>query len=175
LSNQLATTLSSIVVTLRNPAPADLVDLTGGALSGREDMAAFKSKLEGLESELLGLKARSSEMGVIKSFSDIIPNIRLVDDVEAWLTSAFRTTNGDGNPYHTDRAVGEFLPEDDIPTFGPFTDPYVILAICEELEGTVTKSETLKERDLLEKAKLNHPGESTVIYALQHTIPNFLS
>jgi hypothetical protein len=49
------------------------------------------------------------------------------------------------------------------------------LAICEELEGTVTKGEILKERDLIEKAGLNHPGEPTIIYALRHTIPNFLA
>jgi hypothetical protein len=29
--------------------------------------------------------------------------------------------------------------------FGPFSDLYVILAVAEELEGTVTKGETLKE------------------------------
>jgi hypothetical protein len=42
------------------------------------------------------------------------------------------------------------------------------------MEGVVTKTETLKERDLLDKSGLNHPGESTVIYSLKHTIPNLL-
>jgi hypothetical protein len=180
LSSQLAAALN-IVMALRNTSSShsigdpNHVDLTGGAPSPKDEMNSFRLKLEGLEAELLGLKARSSEFGTIKSFSDIIPNIRSVNDVEAWLTMAFRQANGDGSPYHDNRAVGEFLPQDDIPTFGPFTDIYVILAICEELEGTVTKGETLKERDLIEKAGLNHPGESTVIYALKHTIPNFLS
>jgi hypothetical protein len=181
LSDQLASALN-IVMSLRNP-PQDQanvgtnhVDLTQRSFAARDDVNAFRIRLETLESELLGLKARSSELGMIKSFADIIPNIRSVNDVEAWLTVAFGNKNGeDGNPYHDDRGVGEFLPQDDIPTFGPFTDIYVLLAICEELEGIVTKGETLKERDLIEKAGLNHPGESTVIYALKHTIPNFLS
>jgi hypothetical protein len=99
----------------------------------------------------------------------------LANDVEAWLTAAFCDTDVDRNPYHGNCAVGEFLPQDDIPTFGPFTDIYVILAICEELEGTVMKGKKLKERDVIGKAGLNHLGESTVIYALKHTIPNFLS
>jgi hypothetical protein len=50
-----------------------------------------------------------------------------------------------------------------------------LLSVCEELEGTVSKGDTLKEREMIDKAGLNHPGESTVIYALKHTIPNFLS
>jgi hypothetical protein len=102
--------------------------------------------------------------------------IECVKDVEAWLTTAFLLVDGDGKPYHEDRAAGELFPEDkDIPTFGAFSDIYVVLAICEELEGTVTKGEILKERDLIEKAGLNHPGEPTIIYALRHTIPNFLA
>jgi hypothetical protein len=28
--------------------------------------------------------------------------------------------------------------------------------------------------ELIEKAGLNHPGESTVVYALKHPIPGFL-
>jgi hypothetical protein len=59
--------------------------------------------------------------------------------------------------------------------FGAFLEIYVVLAICEELEGAVTKGEILKERDLIEKAGLNHPGEPTIIYALRHTIPNYLA
>jgi hypothetical protein len=92
------------------------------------------------------------------------------------LTTASRDSDGGGDPYHEDRAVGEYLAEDDIPTFGPFSDLYVILAVAEELEGTVTKGETLKEREQIGKAGLNHPaGESTVIYALKQMIPNFLA
>jgi hypothetical protein len=98
-----------------------------------------------------------------------------VQDAEAWLSLAFRDPDGGGEPYHQDRTIGEFLPQDDVPTFGPFSDLYVILAVCEELEGTVTKGETLKEREQIGKAGLNHPGESTVVYALKHTIPNFLA
>jgi hypothetical protein len=52
---------------------------------------------------------------------------------------------------------------------------YIVLATCEELEGTVTKGEMLKEREQIEEAGLNHPGKLTVIYALKHTNPNFLS
>jgi hypothetical protein len=78
--------------------------------------------------------------------------------VEAWLTIAFHLVDGDGKPYHDNRAVKEFLPKDDIPTFGAFSDIYVVLAICKELEGTAIKGEILKERDLIEKACLNHPG-----------------
>jgi hypothetical protein len=119
------------------------VDLTGGTFEEREEVNAFRIRLEGLKSELLGLKAHSSKLGMIKSFSDIITNIRSVNDVEAWLMAAFCQSNGDGNPYHDNRTVCEFLPQDDIPTFGPFTDIYVILASCEELEGIVMKGEIL--------------------------------
>jgi hypothetical protein len=128
-------------------------------------LTTLKFRLGNLESNILGIKA----------FLDIIPNIQLDKDVEAWLTMDFCNPNGDGNPYHENCAVGKYLPQDDIPTFGPFSDIYVILAVCEELKGTVSKGETLKEREMIDKAGLNHPGESTVIYALKHTIPNFLS
>jgi hypothetical protein len=175
LTEQLETTLA-IVLSLRDAPqghiPSNPLDLTGSA---SPDLSTIRTKLANLESDILGLKAHSGNLGTVKAFSDIIPNIQSVKDVEAWLTMAFRDPDGEGNPYHENRAVGEYLPQDDIPTFGPFSDIYVILAVCEELEGTVTKGETLKERDLIEKAGLNHPGESTVIYALKHTIPNFLS
>jgi hypothetical protein len=99
-----------------------------------------------------------------------------VKDVKAWLTVALRQLDGDGEPYPEDRDVGEDFPKDDFPTFGPFLDFYVVLAILEELEGIiVTKGEILNECDLIKKAGLNHPGEPTIIYALKHTIPNFSS
>jgi hypothetical protein len=134
------------------------------------------SCFEILGANLASVKGQTKSLGTIKVFSGIIPNIKCVKDVEAWLTTAFHLVDGDGKPYHEDRAVGELFPEDNIPMSGAFSDIYyAVLAICEELEGTVTKREILKERDLIEKAGLNHPGEPTIIYALRHTIPNFLA
>jgi hypothetical protein len=151
------------------------VDLTGNIPNSSEALSAFISRLEILKANLASVKGQAKSLGTIKAFSGIISNIQCVKDVEAWLTTAFRLVDGSGEPYHEDRAVGKFFPEDNIPTFGAFSDIYVVLAICEELEGTVTKGEILKERDLIEKAGLNHPGEPTIIYALRHTIPNFLA
>jgi hypothetical protein len=166
---------SSIPSAPSNLAGNNLINLSGDVNSTKTSLSTFKAQLEGVESQLSSLRAESSNKGTVKSFSGIIPNIRSVWDVKAWLTTAFRDSDGGGDPYHEDCAVGEYLAEDDIPTFGPYSDLYVILAVAEELEGTVTKGETLKERERIGKAGLNHPGESTVIYALKHTIPNFLA
>jgi hypothetical protein len=177
LSEQLVATLLLVRDLKSSGSPPPLsaekhFDLTG---DGQESNAAFKARLESVESVLFSLKAETSVLGKIKSFLGIIPNIQSVKDVEAWLTTAFRDPDGGGAPYHEDREKGEYLPEDDIPTFCAFSNVYVVLATCKELEGVVTKTETLKERDLLDKSGLNHPGESTVIYSLKHTIPNLLS
>jgi hypothetical protein len=92
--------------------------------------AAFKARLEVVESDLFLLKAETSVLGKIKSFSGIIPNIQSMKDVEAWLMTAFLDPNGGGPPYHEDREKGEYLPKDTIPTFGAFPDVYVVLATC---------------------------------------------
>ena len=56
-------------------------------------------------------------------------------------------------------------------SFGPFSDLLVILAIAEDLECQSTKGETLKEMEAFDKARLNHPGEATVAYALRQLPP----
>lgn len=149
-----------------------LFDLTNNS---QDPMAAIRFKIETLEAEFSVFKTESSESGTIQSFPDILPSMQLAKDLEAWLMLAFQDPDVNGNPYNEDQVAGEYLPEDDILTFGPFTDIYVVLAALEELEGVVTRGKTLKEREQLKKSSSNHPGESTVIYALKHTIPNFLS
>jgi hypothetical protein len=70
--------------------------------------------------------------------------------------------------------VGEYLFEDDIPTFGPISDFFVVLCTAKDLDFRASKGETLKEMAMIKKAGLNHPGESTVVCALKHPIPGFL-
>jgi hypothetical protein len=147
---------------MTSPDLGNHVDLTGNIQPSGEALSSLLSCFEILEANLALVKGQTKSLGTIKAFSGIIPNKQCVKDVEAWLITAFRLVNQDGKPYHEDRAVGEYLPKDNIPTFGAFSDIYVVLAICKEPEGTVTKGEILKERDLIEKAGLNHPGEPTI-------------
>ena len=95
--------------------------------------------------------------------------------MEAWVSRAFAGDPNNPNPVQEDRGTGEFIPEDDVPTFGPFSDVFVVLAVAEDLESQDTKGETLKEMEMLEKAGLQHPGESTVVYALKQTIPGIFA
>jgi hypothetical protein len=175
LSSQLATALN-IVQALRNQAPPatnvsfQTVDPTQTPNWRRE----LELKLDTMDADLNFLKTQADSNGSISSFSTLIPSFQSVEDVEAWLKKGFAKGGGDDQPYHEDRSVGEYLPEDDIPTFGPFSDFFVVMCTCEDLESRATKGETLKEMELIEKAGLNHPGESTVVYALKHPIPGFL-
>jgi hypothetical protein len=131
-------------------------------------------QLETIEADVSFLKTQADSSGSIRSFSTLIPSFQSVEDVEAWIKKGFSKGGGDDQPYHEDRSSGEYLPEDDIPTFGPFADFFVVMCTCEDLESRATKGETLKEMEAIEKAGLNHPGESTVVYALKHPIPGFL-
>jgi hypothetical protein len=70
-------------------------------------------------------------------------------------------------------SLNNIFPRMTSPLLGP-SPTSVVLAICKELEGTITKGKILlNERDLIKKADLNHPGEPTITYTLRHTIPNF--
>jgi hypothetical protein len=89
LTKQLETTLA-IVLSLRDAPqghiPSNPLDLTG---LPSQDLSLVRTKLVNLESDILGLKAHSGNLGTVKAFLDIIPNIQSVKDVEAWLTMAF--------------------------------------------------------------------------------------
>jgi hypothetical protein len=75
------------------------IDLTGTSSTSQQLYSGLMSKLEMLEADLSSIKGQSKSAGLIKSFSGIIPNIQCVKDVEAWLTTAFRRLDGDGEPY----------------------------------------------------------------------------
>jgi hypothetical protein len=49
------------------------------------------------------------------------------------------------------------------PTFGPFCDIYVLLAAAKDLDLVLSKGDTLKEIDYIQKAGIKHPAEAVVI------------
>jgi hypothetical protein len=120
-------------------------------------------KLDTIDADVNFLKTQSDSSGSILSFSTLIPSFQPVCGRCGSLVKE-RLRGGDGQPYHEDRSVGIYLPEDDIRTFGPFSDFFVVMCTCKDLERKATKGETLKEMELIEKAGLNHPGESTMVY-----------
>jgi hypothetical protein len=131
-------------------------------------------QLETMEAEEGFLKMQADANGSISSFLTLIPSFQSVKDVKAWIKKGFAKGGGDGQPYHDNRSSGEYLSDDDIPTFCQFANFFVVMCTCEDLESRATKGESLKEMEAIEKAGLNHQGESTVVYALKHPIPGFL-
>ena len=59
----------------------------------------------------------------------------------------------------------------DRPTFGPFCDIYVLLGAFEDLDSVLSKGDTLKEMDCIQKAGIKHPAEAVVIYSLKRAVP----
>ena len=59
----------------------------------------------------------------------------------------------------------------DGPTFGPFCDIYVLLAAFEDLDSVLSKGDTLKEMDYIQKAGIKHPAEAVIIYSLKRAVP----
>ena len=57
------------------------------------------------------------------------------------------------------------------PTFGPFCDIYVLLATAEDIDSVMSKGDTLKEMDYIQKAGIAHPAEAVVIYSLKRAVP----
>jgi hypothetical protein len=54
----------------------------------------------------------------------------------------------------------------DGPTFRPFCDIYVLMAAAKDLDLVLSKGDTLKEMDYIQKAGINHPAEAVAIYSL---------
>jgi hypothetical protein len=89
-----------------------------------------------MDTDVNFLKTQANSNGSMSSFSALIPSFQFVEDVEAWLKKGFAKGGGDGQqPYHEYRSVGEYLPEDHIPTFGPFSGFFVVMCTCEDLGG----------------------------------------
>jgi hypothetical protein len=57
------------------------------------------------------------------------------------------------------------------PTFGPLCDIYVLLAAAKDLDLVLSKGDTLKEMDYIQKAGIKHPTEAVVIYSLKRAVP----
>jgi hypothetical protein len=55
--------------------------------------------------------------------------------------------------------------------YGGFCDIYVLFATFEDDQARVTKGESLKEMDNLQKSGVKHPSEAVVLYSFKRAVP----
>jgi hypothetical protein len=134
----------------------------------------FSSTIENLRAEIKLIRQQAGSGGSISCFPDLLlPGVQSLEDVHSWVVANFGGAQGDpggGDPYSSiwadindTGAAG--------PTFGPFCDIYVLLAAAEDLDSILSKGDTLKEMDYIQKAGINHPAEAVVIYSLKRAVP----
>jgi hypothetical protein len=141
LSSQLGATLN-IVQTLQTQVESlvtSSVDLAQQGNTNPPWKQMLELKLETMDAEVNFLKTQADTSGSIDSFSTLILNCQSIEDVEAWLKKGFAKEGGSRYPFHEDQDVEEFMAEDGIPTFGPFSNFFVVLCTAEDLENRATK------------------------------------
>jgi hypothetical protein len=119
------------------------------------------------------LKKQSAARGSISCFQDLLSGVQLLEDVRSWVVAIFGGASGSGGGDDPDSSIwGEMKDSGlDGPTFGPFYDIYVLFAAFEDLDSVLSKGDTLKEMDYIQKAGIKHPAEAVVIYSLKRAVP----
>jgi hypothetical protein len=187
LKNQLAATLE---IALGLQARLDSGMLEGGRvrmqphvinLAGQDDPATahlvakvdFDSEISNLRAEVGLLKKHTASRGSISCFPDLLPGVNSLEDVYAWVTANFGGSGGGGGASDPDSSLWLEIndPGTEAPTFGPFCDIYVFLAAAEDLDSIMSKGDTLKEMDYIQKAGIKHPSEAGVIYSFKRAVP----
>jgi hypothetical protein len=134
-----------------------------------------KDCLSSLEQQVRLFSSKHQLSRTIMVFTDLILGIRTVEDMDAWLLRYYYNMGEDPPDDKDDSEDSDWNSTSSVRkrsdssymSFGPFSDLFVVLAITEILECQSTKGETLKEMEQFEKARLNHPGEVTLAYALR--------
>jgi hypothetical protein len=133
----------------------------------------FTDTIVNLRAEVGLLKKQGASRGSISCFQDLLPGVQSLEDVHSWVVANFGGASGGGGGDDPDSSIwGEMKDSgSDGPTFGPFCDIYVLLAAAEDLDSVLSKGDTLKEMDYIQKAGINHPAEAVVIYSLKRAVP----
>jgi hypothetical protein len=133
----------------------------------------FDGIINNLRAEIGLLKKQSASRGSISCFQDLLPGVQSLEDVHSWVVANFGGASGAGGGDDPDSSIwGEMKDSGaDGPTFGPFCDIYVLLAAFEDLDSVLSKGDTLKEMDYIQKAGIKHPAEAVVIYSLKRAVP----
>jgi hypothetical protein len=132
----------------------------------------FASEILNLRAEVGLLKKHTASQGSISCFPDLPPGVNSLEDVYAWVTANFGGSGGGGGASDPDSSLWLEIndPGTEAPTFGPFCNIYVFLAAAEDLDSIMSKGDTLKEMDYIQKAGIKHPSEAGVIYTFKRAI-----
>jgi hypothetical protein len=153
---------------LRNELPG-LENAAADAVSRSE----FQITIDNLRAEVGLLKKQSASRGSISCFQDLLPGVQSLVDVHSWVVASFGGASGGGGGDDPDSSIWGEMKDSGVPgpTFGPFCDIYVLLAAAEDLDSVLSKGDTLKEMDYIQKAGIKHPAEAVVIYSLKRSVP----
>jgi hypothetical protein len=133
----------------------------------------FVDAIDNLRAEVGLLKKQSASRGSFSCFQDLLPGVHSLEDVHSWVVANFGGASGGGGGDDPDSSIWGEMKDSGTsgPTFGAFCDIYVILAAAEDLDSVLSKGDTLKEMDYIQKAGINHPAEAVVIYSLKRSVP----
>ena len=144
------------------------------AVTDQISRAEFLTTVGNLRAEIALLKKQGANKGSINCFPDLLPGVQSLEDVHSWVVANFGgAQGGGGGDEGPETSIWDDVPSGDIagPTFGPFCDIYVLLAVAEDLDSIMSKGDTLKEMDYIQKAGIKHPAEAVVIYSLKRAVP----
>jgi hypothetical protein len=122
-----------------------------------------------LNSELADLK-RVHKTGDGNIAPSLIKGINSQEDVLAWVYAKFGGLGEDPNP--SDSFVDVATTWGRTPVmFDGFCDLYVLFATFEDDQARITKGESLKELDNLNKSGYKHPSKAVIVYSFKRPVP----
>ena len=153
--------------------PAQGTPVLPHAIVDQLSRSEFSSVVENMRAELRLVKKQTIVKGSLSCFPSLLPGVQSLEDVYSWVVASFGGAQGAPNGGDPDFSIWDDVNDNGMagPTFGPFCDIYVLFAAAEDLDSILSKGDTLKEMDYIQKSGINHPAEAIVIYSLKRAVP----